>query len=714
MSQNDFSNKIVLESELISPKHLLKALSRHPIVFVAVFFAVILLSVAYIVRFVPVYRATVTIEIEPEAASVLGRGVEIYSVGSGGSYWANKNYYATQYEIIKSFAVSSKVIGALPPDKMQELAGDAGKDNTIQQVNSLRGRISVMPQKNSNIARISVDDSDPLFAAFLADEVTQAYLDFNIEKKYLATKSAASWLLEQSINLKKQLEESELAVFDFKKEHRILSTTFESKKVMLSTKISAISDSLTKQEMVLKSQEAFLKELEDIDFSDVENFFLSDVTKNRGMIQSLKLSYLKLTETYRDKLIYYGDKHPEIISLQDRLKEVREALLREIKGVKENLSLEMRTTKSSLKKLRGMLFSVQKEMVALSKLEITHSKLKREVETNNKLYDMVLERTKKADLSTMLKTHNIRIIDRAQVPFAPIKPRKKIIMLIGLLLALLLSTAVVLGMELFARNIRDIDELEQITGKSIVGFVPKCVSSQAARQIFFDGEKHSPAVEAIRTLRTNLYLADLDSDIFTLLVTSAVPKEGKTTIAGNVAIAFANAGKKVVLVDTDMRRPQIHRMFDVTNKQGITTLLLGDATLDEVVYHDTAHSGLDVIVCGPVSPTPQEMISSHKFEEFITNLKNIYEVVILDSPPISASADAVLLSTMVDATLLVSRLEYERRDLMRYSIKALNNVGTKILGVVVNGVDGKKGYYSNYYGYSYTAQDDASQERDDA
>ncbi len=705
MSQNDFSdNRSIMgdTGEMFSPLYILRALRRHPVVFIALVLIVMLLTVGYIARAVPIYRSTVTLEIELQSTSVLGRGVEIYASGAGLSYWANKNYYATQYEIIKSYAVSAKVLSMLPEDKKEKLAGGATVSSVEQAVNTLRSRISVVPQKNSNIVRVSVEHPDPVFAAFLAEEVAKAYLDFNIEKKYVATKEAARWLLEQSINLKKQLEESELAIFDFKKKHHILSTTFDNRKELLSKTISNISEQLTDEKMKWKKQQALLEQLDKIDFSDPRKFFLSDVAKNQAMIESLKTTYLKLMEEYEDKLTYYGDKHPEIISLKKRLNAVHDALMREISGIKENLQLEADTTKSSINKLKGMMLAVQKEMVELSKLEITYSKLKRDVETNKKLYDIVLQRTKQADLSAMLKANNIRVIDHALVPSSPIKPRKRLIMLIGVLLALLLGFGAVLLIEIFSKHIRDVDELEQITGKNIIGFIPRIdhMSTDDARHLFFDMKDHSVSVEAVRTIRTNIHLAAPDNERFSLLVTSAVPKEGKTTVAGNIALAFAGAGKKVVLIDADMRRPQIHRMFDIPNTKGITTILLGEVSIDEVVYTDPEkYPLLSVIVCGPVSPTPQEMIASQKFAAFMQELQEKFEVVIIDSPPLSPVADAVILSSMVDSTLLVSRLEYERRDAVKHAVRTLQTVGAKVIGIVVNDIDTKKNGY--YYSYSY-------------
>ncbi len=688
-------------------KQLYTILAKHIFLFLGIVIIVLAFTAAYLYKAKRVYSATATLEIEPRTANILGRQIESVSSSSSDFYWSNKEYYATQYEIIKSRAVSSKAIESISPQNVFSLFGIDTTLLTEEQLKDLdpiamlQARIQVEPQKNSNIVRVSIRDTDPEKAAYFANSVSTAYIDFNFEKRYIATKDAARWLSEQSINLKKQLEESELLLFNFKKEHEVLSSAFEQKQSMLAQNISDINKKLTEKQIYLQALQAKIKELSQMEIKDPEEFFSSEASFNSNLIQNLKGQYTLFRTKLLEKRQVYGDKHPEIMAIQDEIAHIKQRLVQEISGIVEGYRSEEKTLQSEIKNLQGMLADAQKEALNLNKLEIDYNKLKREVETNKKLYDIVLERTKEADLSSLLRTNNIRIIDKALVPKFPVQPKKNLVLLIGFIIAILAGLGAVFMFEFFDVRIRDIDELEQIVGRNVLGVFPTFMIEDKTKiqEIAFEGSSHSPAVESLRTIRTNIRLSHPDLNAKTLLITSSMSQEGKTTVSANVAVSFSLAGRRVLLVDTDMRKPRTHKVFGIENKQGISNYMLGEKTLEQVI-HKQVYGNLDILMCGPIPPNPSEMLESKRFREMVDKLKEMYDLVIFDSPPVIAVSDAAILSAMMDGVIIVTKIRHVSRDIIKRSIAQLKKSSGNLLGAVVNNVDLKQGSrYGTYYYY---------------
>ncbi len=681
----------------IDIKEVLRLLKRHYLSFFSVVIIVLSLTSVYIYRAPKIFMSTASIEIEPKAPNVLGSGMEIVSSGSQGYFYTNKEYYSTQYEIIQSRAVSFKVLESFQGNDVLSFLGIKTADmteeakNKIDPVSVLQSKITVSPQKNSNMVNISVEDKDPEKAALLANSVAESYIDFNLEKRYFATKDAARWLMDQSLNLKKNLEDSEQVLFDFKSQHNVLSTTFEDKQQLLSSTISKLTNKLTDQEILKNSITSKIEEYGKADIENPEATFLKEVSRDNSVVTDLKIKYLETLSKLDEKEKFYGEKHPIVQGLKAESDNLLAALKVEVQGVVDSYKMEQDTLENEMSKNRQMLVKAQKESVALNKLDIIYSKLKREVETNKKLYDIVLERTKQADLSALLKNNNVRIIDRAQVSTIPVKPRGKLIFLIGLIISIVTGFLVVFVVEFFDNRFRSFKEIEKICGRSIIGVIPMydIEFEKSGNEIVFDSKRKGLTVESMRSLRTNVRLVDPDKNLKTILVTSSITKEGKTNISSNLAVSYALAGKRTLLVDADMRKPRVDKVFDLDRKGGLCTIISGDKTFEEVVRKDVFY-GLDVLTSGSIPVNPAELLESQSFHRVIEDLKTRYDIIVFDSPPLNPVNDAIAIATIVDGVVLVVNIDSTPRDVFKMSSKRLTNPSINFLGPIVNKFDMEK------------------------
>ena len=689
---------------------ILALLKRHIYLFTAIILIVMTFTVAQIYRMVKIYSATATIEIEPKAANVLGGNMEVVQSGSQGSYYTNKDYYATQYEIIQSRAVAQKVLEMVPGENVLEYLGfdlekiEPDKISDIDPVAVLLTKITVTPQKNSNIVRISVEDKDPEKAAFLANAVASSYIEFNLEKKYFETKDAARWLMDQSVSLKQNLENSEMMLFEFKQSNNVLATTFEAKQELLSNRIIKLTNTLTDQEIMRNALTAKIEEYSHLDIENPEDGFFKEISKENPLIGNLKLKYLEVVSKINESEQVYGEKHPKVVTLLADKDNIEKSFKSEIAGVISSYNIELKMLDNEMKKNRNMLSESQTEAINLNKLDINYSKLRREVETNKKLYDIVLERSKEADLSALLKNNNIRMIDRALVSKIPVKPRKQIILLAGFAIALVLASLAVFLVEFFDTKFKSFKELEVISGKSMLGIIPKfqqIETSQFKEIAFEDKSGKSLAVEAFRSLRTNIKLSNPDSRLKAMLVTSSLPHEGKTIVSSNLAASYAVAGKKVLLIDADMRKPRVHKVFGLNNDKGLSTLIVGEHSMDDVI-NKNVYEGLDVVSAGIIPPNPAELLESARFADILKEFSEIYDVVIIDTPPLTPVSDAATIAPLTDGLILAVNIGNTPRDIFKSVIANISKPGITCLGVVVNNIDFKQEKkFKSYYGYSY-------------
>jgi capsular exopolysaccharide synthesis family protein len=351
----------------------------------------------------------------------------------------------------------------------------------------------------------------------------------------------------------------------------------------------------------------------------------------------------------------------------------------------------------------------------LNLLEIEYNRLRRSKENTEKLYQLVLERTKESDLTRMLRVNNLRIIDAPLVPRSPVSPRVPINIALGIFVGLVLGVSAAIGCALLDRTLKTPDDVERELGHAFLGLLPEIddgshkpsyygrrkrgrpASGGGKRELIVHEHPSSGLAEASRAIRTNLMFSSPDHPFQTLLVTSAGPAEGKTTVACCLAIAMAQAGQRVLLLDCDLRRPRLHRVFNKTSEFGITTCLLEDSL--EYAALPTDVPNLSVIPAGPLPPNPAELVHSERFRTMLQRLSKQYDRIIIDSPPLVPVTDAAILSTLVDATVLVIKGFATRKELARQAARALADVGAKMAGVVLNAINLDRHEYKYYYYY---------------
>ena len=360
----------------------------------------------------------------------------------------------------------------------------------------------------------------------------------------------------------------------------------------------------------------------------------------------------------------------------------------------------------------------EKQAQQLSKLQIDYNRLRRARDHNEKLYTYLLERTKETDLQRMLRVNNIRVLDHPKLPEFPVKPRVPLMLLLGAFAGLGFGIAVAVGRNLLDRTIKIPDDIEDELGETCLGVLPN-FEAPGSRDPKYGGKKRkrgrepdfkpelivhtdptSSVAEAARAIRTNLMFMSPDKPFSTILVTSAAPREGKTTVACSIAAAIAQVGLRVCLVDCDLRRPRIHKVFGMTADVGVTTALLGEVPVQDSIF-ETDADNLSVMPAGPIPPNPAELFHSEKFRSLLNKLQEDFDRVVIDSSPLLPVTDATVLSTLVDATVLVVRAAVTRREAATRAVRSLADVSSKTVGMVLNAFDfHRHDYkYSHYYGY---------------
>ena len=673
-----------------------------------------------------IYEATTVIEYDPNPTQPLGRRVEDVASPMA-SFLMSREFFETQNRIIASRTIAERVVRKLglhrdasfmgvPPEAR---GGWRGVEPVVA-AGRLQSMLVVEAVKDTRLVNLVVRDVAPARARLLADAIADCYIEKTLEDRMGATVSALEWLSTQLDALQQQLEGSELALHEFKEQNNVLSVSMEDRQNLVAADMESLNKALTETRIKRIELAARAHQLRAAVEADALTPTASAIAANSTVAGLREQLRTKMAE--RDSIaVRYGVGHPRMVALTAEIDSLSGQVRTETRALMESAESDLREANQVESGLRGALADANRAGLELNLREIDYGRLSRARESKSKIYDMLLERTAETNLTRMLRVTHVRMVDRALVPVSPVSPRFSTNAAAGAGAGIALGVLLAFGLARLDRRLRSSDEVERL-GAVVLGIVPKIDGGARgtsvtdlglARDLTVAHQPRSAAAECIRTVRTNLAFMSAESPIRSLVVTSGNPSEGKTTVCVSLAIALAQSGKKVLLVDSDLRRPRLHRVFGVTLAEGVTSVLVSDKTLAEVVV-STEVPNLDLLPCGPIPPNPAELLHSAHFNDFLREALSKYDRVIFDSPPLGAVIDAAVLAPQLDGVIVVIKAESTTRDALMSALRQLKDVGAKVRGVVVNDVDvsqkgygyGRGGYYTYYNrdGYSGTSE----------
>jgi len=729
-------NNAEFREEVIDLRHYWRVLMLHKWNIAGLSFVVTLFAALVAFSMQPVYRATATVLIESQQAKVLSIE-DVYGLNSTG-----KEYFLTQFEILKSRALAVKVVERLnltthplfdPRQQEQgfslrslipvdsEEAAPTEREILDAVVASFTANLSIAPVRKTQLVKINFESTDAAMAAHIANTMADVYIDSHLDAKLEMTRKAAGWLGTRLGDLRTTLQASEAKMQDFREREQLVDVA--GVRTLDTDELKDLTQRLVEVRNLRSDLETIQQQVTALgaDAPAEQLLGLPSILKH-PLVQTLKENQAKAAQKVAELSLRYGPKHPKMIAAQSEshssLGELRRQVARVANGIRSDYRLAQQTEAN----LQRQLQTSKGKLQSVSRKEFRLRELQREVQTNRHLYDMFLTREKETDESGGLQTAHARVIDPAVSPRLPVKPKKSLIVLLAAVVSGMLGVVVAFLLDALDNTVRTPDDVEEKLHAPMLGFLPlvKSNSSEVAYEGFLSDARGAFA-EAIRTIRTGLMLSSLDEPHKITVVTSSVPNEGKSTVALNLAEAVGQM-EKVLLIDADMRRPTLAKTLGLPRASaGLSNLVAGTADAKECI-HTLPHSSVEVMASGVVPGNPLELLSSKRFAKVMEVLSQRYDRIIIDSAPTHAVSDAMVLSTFADALVYVVKADETAAPLAAKGIKRLRDVGAPITGVVLNKVDVDKssrygdyyaGYYQNY-GYTSDTDDEVIEEKAEA
>jgi polysaccharide biosynthesis transport protein len=685
-------------------------------------FLVVVVTIVSIATFrmEPVYTASAKIEIDRENTNILPfQGADSYDLMID-----LDNYIETQSRILTSETLALQTIRQNPDffgnNSSEAIAtGSLENQKLPPEIGAFLGSLTVRRVPNTRLMEVSFESTKPVKAAEILNAHLRNYIEDNYKSRYEATESASKWLQEELQELGEKVRKSEDARIQYERNNQIWAVDDKNDKNNVTTeRLSDLNKQLT------DAQSDSLKKQALYEFAKSGDVDAVPQLRESPALQEMQRKHADLAIQYSDLVNQYGPNYPKVQRLQIQMKEVDDQMARERKGIVAQLESEYREAKQHEELLARALDQQKSEVNAMSEKMIQYNVLRREAEANKALYDSLQTKLKEAQISSGLKSSNIRIVDPAMIPSTPSRPAKTRNIALAFLVGLVGGIGLALLREYLDNTVKTPDDIETLAKLPALAVVPSFAESsvEAKRNGFLrsaSGNGHEKRIElvaqhlpksqmseAFRALRTALLLSQPDHPPQVILVTSALPREGKTTAAANLAVTLAQLGDETVLVDADLRKPGVGRLLNLgTGKYaGLSSYLAGVSTLDLVIIPHPAIPNLAAIPTGPLPPNPADLLSSNRLADAITELRKKFKFIVIDSPPIMAATDAVILSVQTDGVLLVVRSGETPKEAFTRTRDLLASVKCNLLGVVLNAVDSSAPdyYYSyRYYPYSY-------------
>ncbi len=677
---------------------------------------------------VPLYRATARVQIEEERPPIAGFQEAPVSV-----YQDPEVYKNTQYAILRGRDLARKVVRQLDLANNPAFTAALRRPSGVRAVMaSYRARLSaalaalvskpapaeaplpdesaaesalvgaflagvrVDPEPMSQLVNVSYVFPDSEFAALAANTLADTYVAQNLELRQQATQKTLEWLAGQIAEQQRKVQESEQALANYREQHNALSLGDVN---VVANRLNYFNDQASRARALRVQKETLYNQIKDLKADDPAADTYPVIAQN-GAIQRIKLELQKLEQDRRELSQRYGELHPEMKKVAAAIEDAKGRLQAEVAKVVESVRQDYESALQDERRLAAQYAQVEREAAELNRKSIDYSVLENQAKTNREIYQRLLQQQQELQVASNSKANNVRVTDRAEVPGAPFTPNVPRNLLVALAVGLTLGIALAFGLDYLDDTIKTPEDITRRLNVPFLGLVP---AVRGDRPPILSGPVPHDFGEAYRTLRTSLVFTSGGDRTRVIVVTSAQPLEGKTTTACNLAIVLSLGGSRVLLVDGDMRRPGVHRTLRVQNTVGLSHLLVGQARVREAIQR-TDDPNLYVLTAGRTPPNPSELLASERMKRLVENLATgPFDWVIIDTPPVLAVTDAVVLTPFVSGVVFVLGSEMTRRRLAERAVEMLSVSKPHVVGAVLNRVNFErhKYYYSRYYGYQY-------------
>jgi len=669
----------------------------------------------------PSFRATATILIEQGKSKIVSIE-EIYSAGG-----LQREYYQTQVEILKSEDLARKVVQKLKlathpdydprqsqPNWFMRMFGavvereepaSAVKDADVMRsvVQRVRSNLQVGLIRNSALVQIAFVSPDKELAAKVPNTLAEVFIDTDLESRVAMTQKASEWLRERMGELRTKLDSAEKALQDYRDRERIVDT----KGLVLSgagRQLEELTKSLVESRQKRAEAETTYSMVQQIKGGRAQaNYDSIPGILRHPLVQNLKQAEGEAERRLGDAAKRYGPEHPRLIQAKTELETTKENTRKQIEIVVNGFAKEYEVARANEQAVERALAQSKSDIQGINRKEFQLGVLEREVQQNRNLYDMFVNRLKETNATGDLQSTIARVIDTAGVPSSPFAPNRQQTIISAAVVAFVLAALMALLLDRLANTLNSTSDVENRLGvpalgvlHKIKGFVKKGFISELA----FFNDTQSTFAEAVRTVRTGVLMSALDDPHKVVVITSSVPEEGKTTLSFNLACALGQV-KKVLLVDGDLRRPKIGKLVGRDPKQpGLADLVASQAQVSQCVFFDE-RAGIHILPAGTVPPNPQELLSSKRFEDVLSKLKDAFDIVVIDSAPLQLVSDALVLSQFASSVIYVVKADSTPYQVAQNGLKKLRRVNAPVLGIVLNQLDIERAekYYGEYSGY---------------
>lgn len=648
------------------------------------------------------YKSTAVLQVEPEAPKI----VQYDDVGASAprNNYDTELFYQTQYQILRSRSIAKLVLDAFEAQGYDDFMGMEDKARYF-----LNEVYSTEPIKGSQLIRLNVVFPDPEKAALLVNLVAETYIRENLESRIRASQAAQTWLDDQTRDARSAKEAKDMELLAFKEKHNLVSVDEKYNTVLgkLASLNDAYSDAVSKR----VAAEGELNQLERLYREDRRGS--AAALLNSELLDRLLMEYSSLDQEYTQQELRYKEKHPKMMRLTAQLADVSLKIDKEISNLVSARRGEYQMLAAREESLRAQIDATNQDALELERSRINLDILKSELGTTERHFVTLESRSREIQLSVVATTNNARVVDPGYPNYDPVRPRTVLNAVLGLVVGLIGGVALVLLLEYLDNTIKTEQDVEEYLDLPSLGIIPSLASEMGPGPLggpTFDlytmENPKSTAAECCRSIRTNVqFVAQARGGLRTLLVTSSNQREGKSGTCLRLGISMVQAGQRICVIDSDLRRPRLHKVFGLKNAVGLTSYIAGDASVDDIVQ-ETQMPGLCLVPSGPLPPNPAELLQTPKMKQLLDELKDRFDRIVLDSPPVVMISDAVVLSQIVDGLIFVVKSNHVPRDVIQAAVRRLKDVHAPLIGVIINDIDIESGgygyhYYYHYYNYNY-------------